>query len=82
MTEQEPDVALPTWALDAVRDLDPLLTKLEASAFLRRSGSTLDRAISSGHLLVVRSAERGPSRVLIPRVSLACYLVYIQRGQS
>ena len=72
------------WALDAVKDLPPLLNKKEAAEFLRRSVSTLDRAIGNGSLHVVQSAPGSytSSPVLIPRLSLARYLQGIEKEPS
>src|SRR5690606_19497147 len=63
--------ALPDWALDAVKDCPPLLTKLEWAELRRSSLKTAQRDVSTGRVRAVRATEGGSSRTLIPRLEAA-----------
>ena len=64
----------PDWVAEAVASLPPLVTTGEAIATLRTSKRNLYRLVAAGRLHAVRQAERGSSRLLIPRASIEKYL--------
>lgn len=64
------DARLPDFLRELERELPLTLSKREAANVLRMSVITIDRAIASRELRVVKSGHARSARVIIPRCEL------------
>jgi excisionase family DNA binding protein len=64
----------PTWIVEMLEGLPPLLTTAEATTVLRMSRRHLYRLVAAGRLFRIRPNGSGSARLLIPRESVEAYL--------
>jgi len=74
MNSNRIEINTPDWALDLVKDLPLLVTKKEASKFLRRSERSLQRDVNGGRLRALKTGNAGSARVLFARTELARFI--------
>jgi excisionase family DNA binding protein len=70
ISKTKKETPLPEWAGDLLSSLPPMMERVEAASLSRLSMKTLDRAIASKALEVVRMGDR----VLVPRAGLVAWL--------